>query len=71
VKNVVGYVAALVTLDLNQDITGIKHSRRFNAFVSAHFDNRFRRDKDLNDLGLKVGIADTRFQAVTNLLFVP
>src|SRR5262249_20225405 len=47
-----------------------KHTRRFNALVAAHFDNRLCRHQDFRDLILEIGVPDTRLQTVAYLFLV-
>src|SRR5439155_2282471 len=48
-KDVIGNMASIVAFDLHQYIAWIEHPRRFDALVSAHFDDRFRRHEYFAD----------------------
>jgi hypothetical protein len=61
---------ALVAVDLDQNVTGIKHARRLDTLVAPHFDNRLSRHKDFRDFILEIGIPDARLQTVAHLLLV-
>src|SRR4026208_606499 len=69
-EHVIRYVATLITLDLNQHITGIKHSRRLNALIPSHLDHRLGGYENLGYLGLQIGVAHARLQTVAYLLLV-
>src|SRR5687767_10051794 len=70
-KDVVGDLSLLVTLDLYQHIARIEHSRRFDALITAHFDDGFLREEHFCDLSFKIHIADPSVQTFDDLVLMP
>src|SRR6185369_17019197 len=67
---VVGYMTTVVAFDLYQHIPGIKHSRRLDALITAHFNDSLSWHQDFSDLALQIRIANACLQTVTHFFLV-